>query len=73
LERGLHELRGVKAEIEELKTGMVKMHTAAVQRDEYVDKEMDKHHKRLACHRHDLETMRARISVLEERTSRSVR
>src|SRR5882762_2243110 len=45
---------------------MVKMHTAAVQRDEYVDKEMDKHHERLARHRHDLETMRAQISVLEE-------
>src|SRR5882762_3565077 len=45
---------------------MVKMHSAAVQRDEYVDKEMDKHHERLARHCHDLETMRARISVLEE-------
>jgi len=48
------------------------MHTAAVQRDEYVDKEMDKHHKRLACHRHDLETMRARISVLGGRELREV-
>src|SRR5882762_10432701 len=45
---------------------MVKMHTAAVQRDEYVDKELDKHHERLARHCHDLETMCARISVLKE-------
>src|SRR5882762_6080575 len=45
---------------------MVKMHTTAVQQDEYVDKEMDKHHERLARHRHNLETMRGRISVLEE-------
>src|SRR5882762_9594964 len=45
---------------------MIKMHTATVQRDEYVDKEMDKHHKRLAHHHHDLETMRQQIRVLEE-------
>src|SRR5882762_2915318 len=45
---------------------MVKMHSAAVQRDEYVDKEMDKHHERLARHRHNLETMRGWISVLKE-------
>jgi len=42
------------------------MHTAAVRRDEYVDKEMDKQHERLIHHRHKIEMMYGRISVLEE-------
>jgi len=42
------------------------MHTTVVQWDEYVNKEMDKHHERLACHRHNLETMRQQIRVLKE-------
>jgi len=58
--------RGVKA-------GMTKLHTAAVRRDEYVDKEMEKQHERLVRHRHEIETMRGRISVLEEETLRSAR
>jgi len=54
LEQELFWLRGGKAEIDELKTGMMKMHKAAIHQDKYVDKEVDMHHERLACHHHDL-------------------
>jgi len=43
-----------------------KMHEESVRRDEYVDKEVDKHQERLARHRHDLEVLRGKVSRLEE-------
>jgi len=42
----------------------------SVRRDEYVDKEVDKHQEHLARHRHDLEVLRGKVSRLEESSSR---
>ena len=43
-----------------------KMHEESVRRDEYVNKEVDKHQERLAHHQHDLEVLRGKVSRLEE-------
>src|SRR5882762_8619031 len=47
-----------------------KMHEELVRRDEYVDKEVDKHQERLARHRHNLKVLRGKVSRLEESSSR---
>src|SRR5882762_8223566 len=47
-----------------------KMHEESVRRDEYVDKEVDKHQERLAHHHHNLEVLRGKVLKLEESSSR---